>query len=193
MQDLLSIIDNETFNKFFYESEDNVVDIEWCLTLNNIPLINNLTMNITKLKNKKAVNLAKQVLLSSHYSTFSKFCVTKNAIASGNYKYIDLTSNFVFRSFKVNVPAKYKKNNVLINAIANARAYVECYANKININNELHYISNLVLKKSKIELDEYSLACSFFYQCHSILSDVCEYFNVPIHSVQNVLNTLGIE
>ena len=193
INNLISVLDKEEFSKFFFDTDGAEDDISWCMTLDQIPIIDKLSNTLTKLKNKKAINLTKQVLLSSHYSIYSKFCVTKNAITSGNYKYLDLNSNFTFRSFKVNLPNKYRKFPVLLNAIANARAYIECYANKININNELHFISDLVINKPNIEFDEYTLTCTFFYQYHSVLSDVCRYFQVPLHSVQTVLNSLGVD
>lgn len=193
IQLLLNVVENDKFDKYFFDNDGAEDDVSWCMTLSHNPIIDKLSHNITKLKNKKAVNLTRQILLSSHYSTYSKFCVTKNALISGNYKYLDLTSNYTFRSFKVHIPSKYHKSPNLIRAIANARAYIECYANKININNELHYISNLVINNDTQDFDEYTLTCTFFYQYHSVLSDVCNYFDVPLHSVQSILTTLGID
>jgi len=192
IEHLLKMLDSGEFHKYFYDHADATDDIEWCMSLERNLITDKLSANLTKLKNKKATNLINKILLSSHYSLYSKFCITKNAFISGNYKYLDLNSHYVFRSFRTIIPNKYKKNPCLTRAIANARAYVECYATKIDINSELHFISDLVLNNNKLELDEFTLTCSFFYQYHTVLNDVCAYFDVPIHSIHSALNQLGV-
>ncbi|MBR7090924.1 MAG: tetratricopeptide repeat protein [Clostridia bacterium] len=189
---ICNITQSQRFAEYFYDSTDNRDDIEWCLSLDSSSITNDLSMHITRLKNKKATAMVNKILLSSHYSNFSKFCITKHSFCSGNYKYLDLATHYTFRSFRTRIPTKYKRNTHLFHAIANARAYIECYAHKVDISTELHYISNLVLDNPKINADEYTLTCSFFYQYHTILMDVCRYFDVPVHSVQATLNELGV-
>ena len=188
-----SYLENENFGQEFLRSNTMLDDLEWSLTLSEFEINQLLSMRLTSIKHKKAINMVSKILLSTRPTIKQKFLFTKYALQSGNYKYIDLTANYKFRSFSTKMQKALFNNELVRNAISSARAYVECYATGVDILSELHELSRAVIRKGNdIKIDENTLACAYFYQKSQVLFDACIYFGVDVGTVNLVLRELGI-
>jgi len=190
---VVNFFNSENFINEFLHSITVLDDIEWSLTLSDFELTNLISNRVSIIKQQKAVNFFAKTLISTRPATFQKFLFAKYALRSGNYKFIDLTSNYRFRSFSGKMSKAVYNNDLLRSATSNARAYLECYTEGVDIIEEIKNISKAVIKMGNdLSINENTLTCAYFYQKKQVLFDACIYFGVDIQEVENVLHALGV-
>ncbi len=165
-------------------------DIEWEFSTKSVDLTARLSSALSRCKKKKATVLYRKLLLSIRLNKEQKFNLTKYAIINENFKIIDVTGGYRYRSFRVKTPSPFLKDLRLKSGYAGAISYAEI--NDINVNFEK--ITQKIVKNLQnfVDLPENVLSCLYFCENAQVLKQACIYFGVGDEQVYKAINDLGI-
>ena len=193
LSDIHTSLNNPKFINNWLHSSLLVDQTDWLLTTKYYALSDNFLSILSTIKSKKALKYYKKALLSVRYNIHQKYLLTKYALINKNLKIVNVTTNFIYRSFFNRLPAFCSGMQIIKNSVASALAYAECFANYINIIPTAKNIYlNILDKNLETQIDENTLTCLMFYNYNSELKSVCNYFNVDIAKVENTKSLLNL-
>ena len=193
IKNIFSAINSGNFCENFFHSLTLADDIEWCFSLKNATLTEELCRVLAQCKKKQAVTLYSKMLLTVRLSKEQKYYLTKYALLNGHLKTIDLTANLKYRSFKLVIPKKIESNLVIKKGLCSAVSFAEI--NSINVN--YNAISSKLFKfdwlsNIDLQVDENLVACLYFCENAQILEQACIYFSTDKERVNRAINYLQL-
>ena len=186
-------VNSGNFCENFTNSLTLADDIEWCFSLKNNAITEDISKVFAHCKKKQATSLYEKLLLTIRLSKEQKYYLTKYALLAGHLKTIDITANLHFRSFKLKIP-KYIENNLLIK-----KGYCQAvsFAEINSLQFDFEYINKRIAQSDwtaniDLKVDENLISCLYFCQNAQVLEQACIYFATDKHQVMQAINYLKL-
>lgn len=164
-------------------------DVEWAMTFKDAVLTERLANALSKCKKKKALSMYRKFMLSVRLNKNQKFYLTKYALVNENFKIIDFTADYRYKSFKPKIPALIKSNETLKLGYINALCYAITNGIEVNFDKFAQKISKKCEFNANLGVfDEKLCACLYFCENAKVFNQACIYFGVEGSSALQVVN-----
>ncbi len=179
IEGLLEVFFSGSFSKEFKKSHNLKKDIVWSFGINNESLTTTVTESLVASKNKDAICLLKDLMLSTSPTQKQKFLILKEAIKNELFLDYNLVCKNVYSSFRLKKHELSFLSKNLLEGAAIAISYAECYFPQKML---LEKIVKNAFKQSKNSLTKNLsskfLACFLLKDFDDVLFCACSFFGV---------------
>ena len=192
LKDIHNAISKQNFVALWIHSPILSEQTDWLLCTDEYDEVKQMAQKFCQSPNKRVKKYCAHSLLSVRTNLRQKFLLTREVMRTKYYKIINLNANLTYRSFYNNLPHFCYQNELFKRSVTSARAYVECYANMIDIIPMAKCLYNKIGLMQNNDFDENVLACLMFNNNTQIMEKACRYFDVDIACIENVKNILKL-
>ena len=190
---LKTLLEEQKFLNIWLKNENMADETDWLLSSKNFYEGELCAQKLASSSSKKAKKYCKKVLLSIRPDINQKFFLTREVLRNNKSHVVELTSNYVFRSFSFKLKKSLACISLFKNSITNAWAYIQCFENNIKLKQKAEQIFGIILKNNlQSEIDENTLTCLLFCDDYEQMIRACNYFCVDLGTIENAKNKLNI-